>query len=266
MNQKEFFSLPGDIPWAEHIHIYDTLPSTNDLLKTMAAEGAPHGTVVIARCQTAGRGRMGRSFYSPDRNGMYCSVLLRPNCPATTVMHLTCAVAVAVCDAMEHTFSFRPGIKWTNDIVYEGKKLGGILTELTVDASGNVNSAIIGIGINCNQQLQDFPEEIRNFAGSVRSCTGRFVDIDTFTCQVLKSLHAMNVGLLTKKSDIMQTYRHDCITLGKEISVIRGDTVFHAVATAIEDDGGLTVTCENGDTKTVQSGEVSIRGMYGYLE
>ena len=76
----------------------------------------------------------------------------------------------------------------------------------------------------------------------------------------------MNVGLLTKKSDIMQTYRHDCITLGKEISVIRGDTVFHAVATAIEDDGGLTVTCENGDTKTVQSGEVSIRGMYGYLE
>lgn len=266
MNQIEFFSLPGGFPWAEQIHIYDTLPSTNDLLKTMAAEGAPHGTSVVARRQTAGRGRMGRSFYSPDRDGMYCSVLLRPNCPATAIMHLTCAVAVAICDAMEQTFSFRPGIKWTNDIVYQGRKLGGILTELTVDASGNVNSAIIGIGINCNQQLHDFPEDIRGFAGSVRSCTGRFVDIDTFTYQVLKSLYGLSADLLKKKDDIMQTYRRDCITLGKEISVIQGDTVFHAVATAIADDGGLTVTCENGDIKTVQSGEVSIRGMYGYLE
>ncbi len=266
MKQNKFLSLPGGFPWAEHIHIYDTLPSTNDLLKNMAANGAPHGSVVIARSQTAGRGRMGRNFYSPAHDGLYCSVLLRPNCSATQLMHLTCAVAVAVCDAMEETFSFRPSIKWTNDIVHNGRKLGGILTELNLDASGNVNSAIIGIGINCNQRPDDFPSDICDFAGSVRGCTGRIVDIDAFTSQILKCLYATSERLLQSKDAIMQAYRHDCITIGKEISVISGDTTFHAIATDIDNDGGLTVICKNGELKTVRSGEVSIRGMYGYVE
>ena len=159
--------LPKDYPWRELLHHFPTLDSTNDRLKAMARQGAPQGSVIIADHQTAGHGRLGRSFHSPAASGIYLSALLRPQCYPTELMHLTCAAAVAMCDAVENAAGFRPGIKWTNDLVYDKKKLGGILTELGFTSDGRVDYAIIGIGINCCQQTEDFPQEIRSIAGSL---------------------------------------------------------------------------------------------------
>ena len=157
MKEKICSLLPPGKPWGELIHHFDTVESTNTLAKSLAAQGAPQGTVILADHQTGGRGRRGRSFHSPAGSGIYMSVILRPNCPPDKLMHLTCAAAVAMCCAVENATGHRPGIKWTNDLVFGRKKVAGILTELIFDGSGNVSAAVVGIGINCTQSAGDFP-------------------------------------------------------------------------------------------------------------
>jgi len=114
-------SLFDDFPWKERILYFDTIDSTNTRAKHLGTQGAPHGTVLIADRQTGGRGRLGRSFHSPAESGIYLSVLLRPQCHASQLMHLTCATGVAMCNAVETACGLRPGIKWTNDLVF-GKR------------------------------------------------------------------------------------------------------------------------------------------------
>ena len=143
--------LPEDFPWKDTIRHFPTVNSTNTLAKELAQAGAPHGTVLIADAQTGGRGRMGHSFHSPAGSGIYLSVILRPNCHASQLMHLTCATGVAMCSAVKATTGITPGIKWTNDLVCGTNKLGGILTELSLEPDGHVRYAVVGIGINCNQ-------------------------------------------------------------------------------------------------------------------
>ena len=245
---------------------FDTIDSTNTLAKRLAAEGAPQGTVLIADRQTGGRGRRGRSFHSPGGCGIYMSVILRPSCSPTELMHLTCAAAVAMCDALETSAGIRPGIKWTNDLVCGKRKIAGILTELGLRPDGITDYAIIGIGINCCQTEADFPEDIRSMAGSLYSVTGRVIDRAAVAAAMLKALHRMNERLLTGKAEIMEHYRADCVTLGKEISVVKADGIpRHATALDIDEEGALIVKFPDGRTETVNSGEVSIRGMYGYL-
>ena len=166
-------ALPKDYPWRGNVLYFDSIDSTNTYLKKQAILGAPHGTAAIADCQTLGRGRMGRSFQSPGGCGIYLSVLLRPNCPPQDLMHLTCAAAEAMCDAVETTTGLRPGIKWTNDLVVGNRKIAGILTENGLNAQGLVDYAIIGTGINCSQQPEDFPPELRSTAGSLAMALGR---------------------------------------------------------------------------------------------
>ena len=261
---REIFDHLGDCPW--HLHVYSEVGSTNTLLKQMAAEGAAAGTVLIADRQTAGRGRLGRSFLSPGGVGVYLSALIRPNCAPTALMHLTCAVAVAMCDAVENAFGFRPGIKWTNDLVVGSKKLGGILTELGLDPkTGMVDHAILGIGINCGQIETDFDESIRAMATSVRMVTGREASRERLIAKMVKALEAMDKALLSSPAAILERYRADCITLGQDVSILRGDEVRHARALDIDAEGGLIVRYDSGETGTVTSGEVSVRGLYGYI-
>lgn len=247
------------------IHYYETIDSTNLRAKQLAESGAPAGTVVIAETQTGGKGRMGRSFHSPAGSGIYLSVILRPQCPAVKLMHLTCAVAVAMCDAIESATGLRPGIKWTNDLVHGTKKLGGILTELSLDASGNAAYAIIGIGINCCQTESDFPEDIRSIATSLSAVTGNAVDRSRICKAMLDALSSMADTLLSEKRSIMARYRQDCITTGKEVSVVKGDDVRQGFAESVDDDGGLIVLFPEGHREIVNAGEVSVRGMYSYL-
>lgn len=256
-------NLPGNHPWQNHIHWYDCINSTNTQAKLMASDGAPHGTVLIADRQTGGRGRMGRSFQSPGGMGVYMSVILRPQCPADRLMHLTCAAAVAACDAVECSTGIRPGIKWTNDLVCGSRKIAGILTELVT--AGSDTCAVVGIGINCCQQESDFSDDIRGFAGSLSMAAGKPIDRAKVAAALITSLYEMDQALLSGKAAMMSHYRQRCITIGKDVSLLRADEVRHGHALAVDDDGALIVRFADGHTEAVQSGEISVRGMYGYI-
>lgn len=258
--------LPGDCPWLQQLRYYPVTDSTNTQAKLLAKQGAPHGTVLLADSQTVGRGRMGRTFVSPAGQGIYLSVILRPNCPPDQLMHLTCAVAVAMCDAIEEAAGFRPGVKWINDLVMDGLKLGGILTELSLDtATGLTEYAVVGIGINCSQQLTDFPPELQDIAGSLQMVTGQPIDRDKLVAAMITALHLLDSQLLTQKASLMDRYRAHCITLGQDVAVHAPDTLWHGKALDVDADGGLLVQHPDGSLRTVSSGEVSVRGLYGYI-
>ena len=264
--QKRIVSyLPKDFPWEDKLYYFDTIGSTNDEVRKMAKQGAAHGTVLIAGHQTDGHGRRGRSFHSPAGSGIYMSVLLRPNCIPTELMHLTCAVAVAMCDAVEHAVGFRPGIKWTNDLVCGKRKVGGILSELGFTNQGLVDYAIIGIGINCTQTELDFPEDIRSIAASLAMVSQTHVETDVVAAAMIHALQKMDSQLLSAKAQILAQYKKDCITLGQEIVLLRGDGKRYGIARDIDPDGGLVVEFQSGTLEVVSSGEVSVRGMYGYV-
>ena len=250
--------LPGH-PWRDNSQYFDTIDSTNSYAKQLAAAGAPEGTVILAGHQTGGRGRLGRSFSSPAGMGIYLSVILRPNCLPEELMHLTCAAGVAAAQAVGDT----AGIKWTNDLVIGIRKLGGILTELSVDPNTRkVEWAVIGIGINCCQKPDDFPPEIRDIACSLSM---KREEIPQLAAKLITQLSAMNQALFFQKAAIMAQFRSRCVTIGQEISLLRGDDVRHGTALNVADDGSLTVRFRDGTVENVASGEVSIRGMYGYL-
>lgn len=263
MKQQILGLLPADHPWRSQIHWYDETDSTNTRAKAMAREGAPHGTVLIADRQTSGRGRIGRSFQSPAGMGIYASILLRPQCQPDQLMHLTCAAAVAVCDAVEESIHLRPGIKWTNDLVWNKKKLGGILTEL-VTHSGQT-SVIIGIGINCCQSVADFPEDLKDAACSLAMVSDGQISRAAVAAQIIAAISEMDTNLIRGKAKIMDIYRRDCITLGQDISLLRGGGLLYGHADSIDDNGALLVTFRDGHTEVINSGEVSVRGIYGYV-
>ena len=264
MYNKVISLFPASHPWREKIHYFDSIESTNTVAKNMAAAGAPEGTVLLADLQTGGRGRMGRSFHSPAGCGIYMSVILRPQCPASQLMHLTCAVAVATANAIEVSTGLRPDIKWTNDLVYARHKLGGILTELSLDKNGYVDYVVLGVGINCCQAAADFPEEIRDIATSLQLCTGKPVDRAKVAAAMIDAFEGMNRNL-SDPHCFLPRYRKDCMTLGQQISLLRGDEVRYGTALDVDDFGALVVQFDDGHTEAVNSGEVSVRGMYGYV-
>lgn len=262
MKEAILNALPKEYPWADRFHYFDTIDSTNNFLKAQALLGAPHGSVAVADCQTGGKGRLGRSFQSPGGVGVYLSILLRPQCPQAQLMHLTCATGVAICDALEAAAGVRPGIKWTNDLVFGTKKVSGILVELVTDPQGGL-CAIAGIGVNCCQT--QFPEELQERAVSLAMVTGRTVDRAEVAAAMMEALWKMDTHLLDGKAAMLDAYRKDCVTLGKDISVVRGEEVRHGTALDIGEDGDLLVRFRDGTVSPVSSGEVSIRGMYGYV-
>lgn len=264
MKQAILSHLPDTYPWKDHIHWFDSIDSTNDEAKRMARMGAPHGTVLIADHQTGGHGRMGRSFHSPEGVGIYMTVLLRPACKPQELMHLTCATAVAMCDAVEASAGFRPGIKWTNDLVYGKRKLGGILTGMSLTSSGMVEYAIIGIGINCCQTPGDFPEDIAGMAASLSMIAEQKIDRGKVAAAMMEALWTMDQTLLTGKAAMLDRYRSSCITLHQDVVLVRGDEKRYGHALDVDDEGALIVRYDSGETVAVSSGEISVRGMYGY--
>ncbi len=247
-------------PWLPNLVYLESIDSTNNYAKLLAQNGAAEGTVVLAGHQTGGRGRMGRSFSSPAGMGIYLSVILRPDCPAEELMHLTCAAGVAASDAVTDVTGQKPGIKWINDLVLSGRKLGGILTELSID-QGKVRWAVVGIGINCCQKPEDFPPEIRDIAISLGLQEEQRATVATaLICRLQEMNHQ-----LSRRSEMMERFRSRCVTLGQEISILQGHQVLHGKALAVEEDGALTVRLHDGSMRSVSSGEVSIRGMYGYV-
>lgn len=264
MKNKIKQSIKAECPWRDTLLWYDRIDSTNLKAKELALSGAVQGTCVIAGSQSAGRGRMGRSFSSPEGMGVYLSVILRPGCRPDQLMHLTCAAAVAMCNAVEKVAGIRPGIKWINDLVVGKHKLGGILTELSIDpASGLVDHAIVGIGINCRQQAADFPPDLQSIATSLRMATGKDQDPAVLAAAMMEALWQME--LFEGKGPIMADYKANCITLGKDVQLLRANEIRYGKAIDLDENGCLLVQFPDGSRETIGSGEASVRGMYGYL-
>lgn len=227
-------------PWADQITVLDSVNSTNSYLKELAKQGAPHGSIVMADHQTAGRGRLGRRFESPKGHGLYLSVLLRQK----PDLRLTPLAAEAVRRALLQASGIQARIKWINDLVYGGKKLCGILTEI---AEGCV---IIGIGINC----RGIPHECATSLAELGSPTDR----SRLAAAVIEQLSQMTECWIS-------SYKAHCLTIGQDVQLIQNDTVRYAHVDDMDDMGALLVTLADGSKERIFSGEVSIRGMYGYV-
>ena len=246
--------------------LLDTVDSTNTEVKRRAATGAAEGLVVLSRHQTAGRGRSGRSFHSPEGSGLYLSALLRPSLPPKAVVNLTAWVAVAVCDGIQAACSVRPQIKWTNDLILNGKKLCGILTELGLDRNtGALDYLVVGVGINVNQTPDCFPEDIRSIATSLSLELGREIDLNRLAVEVIRALDRMYAQFPAGKSAFLNRYRADCLTVGNPVKLVTPASSREAFATGIDEEFRLLVAYPDGTTDAVSTGEVSVRGMCGYV-
>ena len=244
----------------------DTVDSTNTECKRRAMAGAPEGLVVTAEEQTGGRGRLGRSFQSPRGGGLYLSALLRPRLEPAQAADFTAWVAVAVCDGIEGCCGVRPRIKWTNDIVLGGKKLVGILTELGLESESNALEYLVtGIGVNVNQRPEDFTGQVRDVAVSLAQVLGRPVRRADLAVQIILALDRMYAQFPRNKGAYLERYRADCLTPGNRVQLVTPASRREAYAVEIDDEFRLVVELPDGTRQALSAGEVSVRGMYGYV-
>lgn len=229
---------------------YPVIDSTNTCAKRLLAEGKQGEFLICANEQTAGRGRQGKSFYSPAQTGVYFSLVLRPETTLQNAVTATTAAATAVCKAIEMLTDKKPKIKWVNDVYLDGKKICGILTEAVTDfESGTVDSVIIGIGINISTST--FPEEVEG-AG----CLDVEINRSRLVAEIVNELVEIASGDYKRFIDY---YRSRSLVIGQKIKYIENGKITPATAVEIDERGGLTVRLENGEMKTLRSGEISVR-------
>jgi len=239
------------------ITVMESVTSTNTVAKELAGQGAKEGTVIIAREQTEGRGRMGRTFYSPNATGIYLSVILRPKLNLEDSLLITTATAVAVAKAIEIVSGKTAKIKWVNDIFVEGKKVCGILTEASLNfESGSLEYAVVGIGVNI--VTKDFPEDIHLVAGSLLSEKPSDNPVTSLlVAEILNNIADCMNSLTDKK--YLKEYRSRSFLIGQEILVLKGNTTIQAKAVDIDEKARLVVEYMDKTKEALSSGEVSVR-------
>lgn len=222
--------------------------------------------MVLAEEQTGGRGRLGRSFQSPRGCGLYLTALLRPQLPPIEVVDFTAWVAVAVCDGIQAACGVRPRIKWTNDIVLEWKKLCGILTEMGLENEINALQYLVtGIGVNVNQRPEDFSPDVRPIAASLFNVLGRPVRRSELGGPDHPALDRMVLRLSPGQGGLSGPVPADCLTPGNRVQLITPASRTEATALSIDDEFRLVVEYDDGRREALSAGEVSVRGMYGYV-
>ncbi len=239
------------------LNVFDSVTSTNLVLRDLAANGAPEGTVVVASTQTGGRGRKGRSFFSPAGTGVYVSILLKPDLDALDATLITTTAAVAVCEAVEAVSGRTAEIKWVNDVFVGGKKVCGILTEASFGMeSGRLDYAILGTGVNVYTPEGGFPAEIANVAGSVLSVPlpdAKNRLIAEYLNRFLPRYRTLGGG------NTIAEYQRRSFVVGRKITVISGETATPALAMGVDDRCHLLVEYEDGSRAALSSGEISIK-------
>lgn len=236
------------------IHVYAQTDSTNIVGMKLAQDGAPNGTVIAAERQTMGRGRIGRTFYSPEK-GLYMSVILRPDCELTRATLITPAAAVATARAIGKVSDRKVGIKWVNDLYFEGKKICGILTQANTDfENGHVTSAVVGIGVNVVLPKGGFPEELRDKVGALYDAQPPF-ERNRLIAEIANELVAITEDLT--RTDFMKDYRAMSLALGKRVKYEINGVGLEGTVDDIGDDGSLIVR-ENNGMRVLNCGEVSI--------
>ena len=226
--------------------VYDTVGSTNDLAKELCKNGRQY--LVVADSQTNGHGRQGKSFFSPEGSGLYFSLTVNTDSPEFSFTGVTCAVAVACTRAIEKLTDLNPGIKWVNDIYIDNKKVCGILVQ-SVTENGRITRLVIGVGINIS--TAEFPEDIREIAGSLN----KKIDRSILTAEIVNNILEL---LKEDPCRYISEYKAKSIVIGKEIIYIRDSIPHSAAAVDIDSACGLVVE-ENSEKITLTSGEISLR-------
>lgn len=243
------------------VYRYETVDSTNTVCRTLAREGAPDGTAVLACRQTAGRGRMGRGFESPAGLGLYLSMLWRPVTSPEGLLPLTAMAAASAVLAIRRVTGADIRIKWPNDLVLRGKKLAGILTEASL-SDGGVEHVVIGIGVNLRQTASDFSPEVAKTATSLAAegITAEDAALETALIDALRQAFRH----LCAPETFLDDYRRLCLNPGHPVRLLpSGETV---TALDIDSSYGLVVRHGDGAVQTLRCGEVSVRGLYGYTD
>ena len=238
----------------------EEVDSTNRVASDLARDGAEEGTVVVAEAQTAGRGRLGRSWTSPARLNLYLSLVLRPPVAPVAVTPLSLVAALGVVDAVRETTDLSPMIKWPNDVLLDEAKLAGLLTEMDAEAE-RVRFLVLGIGVNLNSEKHDFPPELRDKATSLRQAGGRAVDRAAFTGALLSHLErAYDEFLAGGFAAVRPRYEQFHCLPGRRVQV-EGGGGRDGVVRGVSDDGALLVETGEG-VVPVAAGEVTLRGAY----
>jgi BirA family biotin operon repressor/biotin-[acetyl-CoA-carboxylase] ligase len=240
--------------------VFPELASTNDTARELARQGAPDGTVIIADHQTGGRGRRGRSFFSPPGVGLYLTMIFRTELPAAQAVQITTMASLAAARAMDEAAGTQTQIKWINDIYLNGHKLCGILADGAPNGQGGFDYVAVGIGINVNTPAEAFPEELRTIAGSLYSETGRITDRNRLAALLIAHLLHCRDGLTQHLAQHMDEYRRRSCVLGKSVRVYGGGCDgAPGVAVDIDNDGHLLVQMDTGKYRLLNSGEITIR-------
>ncbi len=253
LSENKIRRLLGEDSERFNLSVAEVTGSTNTDIKNAARAGAPNNTVRVADCQTEGRGRMGREFYSPADSGIYLSYLYKGGFETDTILRMTTAASVVACRAIERVTGTEPKIKWVNDLYLNGRKISGILAESITDPkSGRICGVVVGIGVNCTND--SFPMSISEVAGAISQ--GGRVPRNELAAEMIKEFE--NVKKIAADGSYIDEYKRRSMVIGREIRII-GTKTEDASAIDIDKNGGLVVKYNDGRIKTLSSGEISIR-------
>lgn len=256
--------------WAgRKLYYLESTGSTNTDAKRLAEEGEPHGTTIVANMQTAGKGRRGRTWQSPAGANTYFTILLKPDFSPDKASMLTLVMALSVAEAIEEITGLKADIKWPNDIVVHKKKVVGMLTEMsTTPEMDEIQYVVIGVGTNVNYDSpENFPEELRPTATSLRMEAGHLINRAALTERMLARFE-INYEKFEETLDLsglMDSYEKHLINVGAQVRVLDPAGEYTGISRGINAVGELLVEKENGETINVYAGEVSVRGLYGYV-
>lgn len=240
------------------IYTYKKVTSTNDIAKKLALNGAKHGTIVISEEQTNGKGRLGRSFYSPANTGIYMSIILKLSLTTMDSVLITTSSAVAICDAIEKLTGINCQIKWINDIYLNGKKIAGILAKTSTNfESKTIDYLILGIGLNFTQPKNDFPEELRKIASSLFEHNNSTINRNLLCAEIANNI--LNMISKIENYDFISEYKKRSIVLNQDIIYTSKGISLIGKAIDIANDGSLIVKNSDGSTKILNSGDITIR-------
>ena len=251
--------------WAgAELHFQRITGSTNLLAKQAGEEGAPHGALFVADEQTAGRGRRGRSWQSPPGANIYFTILLRPDFQPNQASMLTLVMAHSVAAAVRRLTGLEPGIKWPNDVLLEDRKICGILTEMSLERE-YIHYVVCGVGINV--ALQDFPEEIREHATTVEAVCGRHISKGELLQYVMEAFERDYdaFSLAGDLTPLLESYNRMLVNRDRSVRVLDPKGEWEGIARGINSRGELLVENAEGAVTAVYAGEVSVRGIYGYV-
>jgi BirA family biotin operon repressor/biotin-[acetyl-CoA-carboxylase] ligase len=248
--------MPAPLIIGRDIRVFEETTSTNDVIEKLARDGVKEGVVVFAESQTKGRGRLGRKWISPARKGLWFSILLRPDLRPQEATQLTVASATALRRAIFSETNLQPEIKWPNDILIHGRKVAGVLTELSAELD-KIRYVILGIGIDVNLDAGEFPPELKKIATSLKIETGETISRAELAVAILRELdhdYARIGG--GKFPAVADEWESGCATIGKNVTVQIGDRKIHGCAESLDDDGALLVRTEHGHLERVIGGDV----------